>query len=351
MQKYYFLVGLGFIFWLTAAPNDRLIKQPLKDPLAELGHHLFFDKKLSYNLGRSCSSCHDPRLAFTDGYRISLNSEAQLLKRNAPSLLNLNHRTSFDWSDPNVNHLIKQMERPLFSVQPVELGLKGNEEIILQRFRKDKIYQQLYENAFQKNIDNLTVKEIMESIAAYEMSLQSRHSRYDDYLATKDSSLFSSQEWFGLNLFFSDTIACNRCHGGLDFFEPERGGDFANIGLYNCNGSYPARDLGLQEHTLSVDDNGVFRIPGLRNVALTTPYYHDGSANTLEEVIKNYKRAGRIHSGGECNGDGALHPNTDGRMQVFHLDENKRKAIIAFLYTLTDTSYLKDDHFLDPFNP
>lgn len=222
------------------------------------------------------------------------------------------------------------MERPLFSVKPVELGLTGNEEIILQRFRQDKIYQQLYENAFHKSILNLSVKEIMESIAAYEISLQSRNSIYDQYLKSRDSTLFTSQEWMGLNLFFSDSISCNRCHGGLDFFEPERGGDFANIGLYNCEGSYPVRDLGLQEHTGDVGDNGVFRIPGLRNVALTGPYYHDGSSNSLEEVIKNYERGGRLNSVDDCEGDGAMHPNTDGRMQNFQLDEKAGKPSLLF---------------------
>jgi cytochrome c peroxidase len=351
IQKFYWFMGFALIVYLTMETNVQKKSFPSKDAMAELGHYFFFDKKLSYNFARSCASCHDPFLAFTDGYRLSLNSEAQLLKRNAPSLLNINQRTSFDWSNPDVNSMILQMERPLFSVKPVELGLTGNEEIILQRFRQDKLYQQLYENAFHKSILNLSVKESLGSIAAYEISLQSRNSIYDQYLKSRDSTLFTSQEWMGLNLFFSDSISCNRCHGGLDFFEPERGGDFANIGLYNCEGSYPVRDLGLQEHTGDVGDNGVFRIPGLRNVALTGPYYHDGSSNSLEEVIKNYERGGRLNSVDDCEGDGAMHPNSDGRMQNFQLDEKSRKAIIAFLHTLTDTSYLRNEYFLDPFNP
>ncbi len=232
------------------------------------------------------------RLAFTDGYRRSLNAEAALLQRNAPSILNLNYRTSFDWANPENDDLRKQMERPFFSTEPVELGIKGHERTILQRFISDKTYARLFSKAFHQPVDSISIDAIMTAIAAYEVSLQSRKSRYDQYLKHKRRNFLSKQEELGLKLFFSDSLGCKSCHGGRDFYEPVSGSRFANTGLYNCSGSYPSSDIGLEYYSKKVSDNGAFRIPGLRNVALTAPYYHDGSAGTLSEVILNYERGG-----------------------------------------------------------
>lgn len=330
-------------------PHEIISKSGQK-ALHELGHHFFFDVRLSYNLKKSCSSCHDPSLAFSDGYRLSLNSEALMLKRNASSLLNINRRTCFDWANPKINDLKEQMKRPLFSNHPIELGFEGHEDEILNRFKSDSLYQLLYWNAYGSKISMLNINEVIDCIVAYEMGLQSRFSIYDQFIKTKDTLIFTEQELMGYKLFFSDSISCHQCHGGEDFFEPTVGGSFANIGLYNCNGMYPSRDRGYFEHSKNSSDDGVFRIPTLRNVTITSPYYHDGSGNSLEEVIKNYEHHGRNIFSGDCIGDGALHPNVDARLKRFQLDEHKRKALIAFLHTLTDTSYLSNSYFLDPFN-
>lgn len=321
-----------------------------KSKLGELGHYFFYDVRLSYNLKKSCSSCHDPSLAFSDGYRLSLNSDAEMLKRNSSSILNINHRTCFDWANPQITSLKEQMKRPLFSEHPIELGFNLKASQILERFKSDRLYQSLYKSCYGKDISNLNLEEIIDCIVVYELSLQSRFSIYDQFLKTNDTLIFTDQELMGYRLFFSDSISCHRCHGGLDFVEPTFGPAFANIGLYNCNGSYPIRDRGQYEHSKNYSDDGVFRIPTLRNVAITGPYYHDGSGNSLEEVILNYEHRGRNLRSGDCIGDGSFHPNVDSRLKQFQLDRNKRKALIAFLHTLTDTSYLSNPYFLDPFN-
>lgn len=327
------------------------ISSPIKDSLAliELGHRFFFDKNLSFEKNISCSTCHEPTLAFTDGYKLSVNSKAESLLRNSPSLLNIAQRESFNWANSSIKTLNHQMQRPLYSQSPVELGIKGNEEFILARFRSSKEYAQLFKLAFTKKIKEINFQDVEQAIESYIVQLISRNSRYDQFLNGRDSSLLSYEEWRGFRIFHSDSIECSACHGGKDFFEPERGGQFANIGLYNCNDSYPNRDRGLQDETSDPDYNGVFRIPTLRNIAITSPYYHDGSEESLESVILNYERPGRKVEYGDCKGDGSLHPNLDGRLQKFNLSETDRKALIAFLHCLTDTSYLKDKKFRNPF--
>ncbi|MEO6191327.1 MAG: cytochrome c peroxidase [Saprospiraceae bacterium] len=315
----------------------------------ELGHLLFFDRRLSYDLSKSCSSCHDPLLAFSDGYKVSFNNNAEALLRNSPTLLNINERQSFNWANSKITTLRQQMQRPLFNIHPIELGLIGHEKIILRRFQIDSNYKKIYSDCYHIGIQNITTDDIIEAISSYILNLQSRNSRYDQFLSIKDSTLLNGEEWLGFNLFNSDSIGCGTCHGGKDFFEPIRGRQFANIGLYNCNNSYPASDLGLQEEDNDSNYNGVFRIPTLRNISLTAPYYHDGSEESLQQVILNYERGGRIIIQGSCAGDGNLHPNKDGRLQSFTLDEKKRNSIISFLNTLTDTTYLQNPIFRNPF--
>lgn len=319
--------------------------------LSELGHFLFFDKRLSLRSKLSCSSCHDPQFAFSDGYRVSLNDRAEKLLRNSPSILNLNERDFFSWSDPSISTLEKQMIRPLFSTHPLEMGIKGNEHKILQRIKTDVKYQKIYREAFGYSIDSITLEDVIHAIAYYEIGLQSRNSKFDQWKKTGYRSGLTPSEISGYNIFMSDSVNCNACHGGHDFYSPENGDPMANTGLYNCNSSYPAEDQGYQMHTGDYNHNGVFRIPTLRNIAITAPYYHDGSSISLEEVIKNYERGGRKNLGSNCNGDGADHPNVDDRLKKFSLSDKQRSDLIAFLHTLTDTSYLKEYYFQDPINP
>lgn len=349
------ITGLLFISVKIVTPSDisnsYQIKRHTEDTLAlkELGHLLFFDKNLSYGRDISCASCHDPHLAFTDGYVVSVNSKAEKLLRNSPSLLNLQHRHSFNWANSKITTLEDQMNRPLFGSHPVELGLKDHEEEIFRRFGQSKHYKKIIDQCCTICNGQLNIEIVKKAIAKYINGLDSRKSDFDKFKLSGDSSTMSPLAREGFNLFHSDSIDCAACHGGNDFFEPERGGEFANIGLYNCNGEYPARDPGLQSEDGDKDYNGVFRIPTLRNVAITAPYYHDGSESSLDQILRNYERQGRMVNYGDCRGDGSQHPMTDGRMQKFSLNDHERQAIIAFLETLTDTSYLTDSYFSNPF--
>ncbi len=316
--------------------------------LVDLGHHLFFDQKLSANLAKSCSSCHDPKYAFTDGYKKSTGIYGDEVLRNAPTLLNIKDRKSLTWADIELHDLEKQMLKPIFSTTPPELGAKGNESLILSRFKNDKSYKKKFKQAFPKDKKPITFDNIISAIAAYQRTFTSVDSPYDHFLMKKDSSILSEDARAGMALFFGNRLNCSTCHNGKNFDEPTRGYPFANIGLYYCEDIYPVEDRGQYNHTLDSNDIGAFRIPSLRNIALTAPYYHDGSANTLEQVIDVYATAGRMVNFGSCRGNGAESPWRDGRLEPFEISQKEKYQLISFLHSLTDSTIFNNPNYQNP---
>lgn len=310
-------------------------------PKAELGYYLFFDKIISVNHSRSCASCHDPSLAFTDGYRSSVTTLGENLKHNAPSLLNVASLKVFDWAHPGVSTLSQQMLRPLFSHAPIELGLDQHEDSFYAWMKTDSLYKHLIEKAFP-GLTQWSRSELLQCLSAYEMMLQSTQARYDQFLHGNQRALNTS-EHRGRRLFFSDRLKCRFCHGGelLSNATVSSNPDsiYFNIGLY-AEGVIPKEDSGLYAFTHQQSDLGKFKVPSLRNVSITSPYMHDGSVATLEEVLDIYARGGRSISNGPWIGDGRFHPNKHRFIAGFVLSPDEKKDIIAFLKTLTDTSYL-----------
>lgn len=322
--------------------------EPESDALKNLGHRLFFDQRLSANGQKSCASCHDPAFAFSDGYRRSAGLYGDHVLRNAPSLINLKDRFALTWADDTLRSLEQQMLRPLFGTHPPEMGALGHEKEILKNLGKDRWYRDAFRKAFPSDSDPIRFPNILRAIAAYEKGLVSYNNAYDRWLETKDTSDFGYQEIRGMNLFFSDRLGCGNCHNGRNLDEPDRGFEYANVGLYYCDELYPISDMGLFQATGDSIDIGRFRIPSLRNVAITAPYFHDGSTETLGEVIDIYSRGGRINQTGDCMGDGKDHPNRDGRMQEFELNELEKSDLLHFLHALTDTSFLTLKYFSNP---
>ena len=144
-----------------------------------------------------------------------------------------------------------------------------------------------------------------------------------------------------------------KCHSGNDFDEPEftRMNHYQNIGLYNIgkDSLYANDDNGLQNVSKDKDDIGKFKIPSLRNIAITAPYFHDGSAANLNEVIEHYARGGRLLKQGKFAGDGELHPNKNQFIEGFKITNKEKLQLISFLKTLTDTSYLLNPFYQNPF--
>ena len=318
----------------------------------ELGRHLFFDRRLSINNTRSCGTCHNPQFAFTDGYKRSLGAFADLHQRNTQPIFNLSFLKYFTAADSSIHTALQQMENPLFNTHTIEMGAAGHEAEILARINKDKKYKDLFANAgYQSDWEH-----IKKAISQFEESITSFNSPYDKYLQG-DSNALSASEKNGKQLFFSPNLKCATCHGGQNFSTPnivETNGDTAfyfNIGLYNLDGkgAFPAYDLGLYEHTKNINDIGKFRVPTLRNLAFTAPYFHDGSAASLQEVIEHYANGGRNIADGIYRGNGNTNPNKHPFINGFNISPKEKIELIEFLFSLSDSNFIKKPAYQNPF--
>ncbi len=318
----------------------------------KLGRYLFFDRRLSINNTRSCGTCHNPQFAFTDGYKRSLGVYADLHQRNTQPLFNLANYKYFTSADSTLLTPLQQMDNPLYSVHPAEMGVKGNEEKILKKIIVDKEYQK----KFKIVSSAISWQQIKIFIAVFINSLQSYNSPYDKFLQG-DSLALSIEAKAGKHLFFSEKLSCSKCHGGINFSTPsiknEKGNTqyFFNTGLYNLGGnsSYPSYDQGLYQLTKNDFDKGKFRVPTLRNLLFTEPYYHDGSAPTLTDVVNNYAKGGREIITGNYKGDGSKNSNKHKLVNGFVITEKEKINLISFLQSLTDSSFVNNFFYQNPF--
>jgi cytochrome c peroxidase len=335
-RVFIFLNLCFFISCSTISERPTLLHQDSK--ITELGHSLFFEKKLSINQTKSCATCHDPQFAFTDGYRRSLGVYADRVLHNAPSCLNLTTYQSFNWDSPSIKTIFQQSAKPLFTKHPAEMGMTANDSVLFSMFANDDLYKPLFKKTFPMDKNPYTWANIRKALAAYTEKLVARNSQYDKWL-NGDSTALSASAKRGYDLFFSKKMACGDCHGGKDLsLTKVDTTNFHNIGLYE---KYPDKDAG-------VHGRGRFRTPTLRNIAITAPYMHDGSVATLGELIRIFERGGRMVNYGSNKGDGALNPYKSPRIKGFTLSDTERQDVFNFLFSLTDTSYLKKPFYLAP---
>ena len=328
----------------------------------QLGRMLFYDKRLSGNQTQSCGSCHLQALAFADGKKTPTGSTGHVLARNSPGLANVAYFSYLTWSSNGLVRLEDQLQVPIRGENPVELGVgDGLVPEVLARFDGDPQMAQLFRAAFPNSESGATIEKIIFALATFCRALNSGDSPYDRYIKG-DSAALTEQQKRGLALFESERLECFHCHRGTQlttaYHDPQTPDDalgfpFFNTGLYNISGdgSYPSGNQGLYESTLRLEDRGRFRPPSLRNVALTAPYFHDGSAQTLTEVIKTYAAAGRKTDEGPFAGDGRLSPYKSGLIGGFFIEDNEIEDLVAFLSSLTDTTFINDPRLSDPFAP
>lgn len=308
----------------------------------QLGKKLFQEKKLSKYNTKSCSSCHSTEYAFTDGYRRSVSSIGEELLHNAPTLLNIQNYKVFDWDKPTNTTLQNQIKRPLYNMHPLEMGYDSTSIILKQYFASDSSYQTLFNKAYGKNC-KYDATEIEDAIITYINTLQARNSKYDQYVKGNPNAM-NKNELKGMNLFFSPKLKCAQCHLPPDFTLVTHTNNidslYINIGLYNILPfeTYPIHDIGLHRISQKENDNGKFRIPGLRNVALTAPYMHDGSVANLNELIDIYAQGGRVIKSGLYMGDGTKNKHKDKRISGFAISQEEKENLILFLHCLTDTN-------------
>jgi len=330
---------------------------PMTAAKVELGRHLFYETRLSYNGTMACASCHEQRLAFTDGKATTEGSTGHALPRSAMSLTNVAFLSAFTWANPKLADLEAQALVPMFADFPLELGVQLGTEEILMRFADDAAYREMFAAAFPGDEDAVTVERITQALAAFERTLISGDSAYDRYVYGGDEAAMSAAARRGMDLFFSERTECYHCHAGVAFTTSFRSADsepgppdFQNNGLYNVGGTgaYPPGNGGLYEFTGDARDQGKFRVPTLRNVELTGPYMHDGSVETLAAVVEHYAAGGREVTDGPFAGDGRENPNKSSLVRGMDLSAEEKADLVAFLESLTDEGFVTDPRFAAP---
>jgi cytochrome c peroxidase len=337
-----------------AVPADN----PMSEAKVELGRYLFFDRRLSVNGTQSCATCHEPARAFTDGVALPKGATGSLVPRNAMPLANVAYRSALTWANPVLLTLEEQALVPLTADAPVELGFHLARAAIVERLRADPRYARLFPEAFPDEADPYTASNLARAIASFERTIISRDSPYDRYVYGRDPGALSASAKRGMDAFFGEKLECYHCHSGQDLTDSMRteatrghSAHFENDGLYNVGnlGAYPEGNRGLREFTKRETDDGKFRVPSLRNIAVTAPYMHDGSIATLEEVVDMYAAGGRLLTSGPYAGDGRLHPQKSSFVRGFTLTAEERADLLAFLASLTDEAFLRDPKLQDPF--
>jgi cytochrome c peroxidase len=340
-------------FPLPNVPADN----PMTTEKVELGRHLFYDKRLSANGTQACASCHKQELAFSDGRATGLGSTGQAHPRGSMSLANIAYASTLTWANNVLHDLERQALVPMFGEDPVELGMSGMEDVLLQRLRAEPKYQELFPAAFPGEPDPFSVLNVTRAVASFQRSLLSGDAPFDRH-ARGDDSNFSESAKRGEVLFNSERFECFHCHGGFAFADSVNHAGkrteefFHNNALYNVDleGGYPANNTGLFELTGNRNDMGRFKAPTLRNIALTAPYMHDGSILTLSEVLDHYAAGGRTIKDGPNAGVGFDNPF---KSEFLHganppMTEQDRQDLLSFLESLTDQGFITNPKFANP---
>lgn len=289
----------------------------------DLGRYLFFDPALSVDQTVSCATCHDPNKGLSDGLATSLGKDGQRLKRAAPSLYNVGYFKKLFW-DGRASTLEEQMLEPLFSEE--EMG--NSPENLLSSINGIENYRKLFAEAYPKrNRDQpIALNEITKAIAAFQASLISLNSKYDQYAHGYHGAL-NNKEIEGLNIFRSFVARCAECHTPPLFTNQQ----FAVIGAPEPEGLPldPGAEIPFKDKSL----RGAFKVPSLRNIAQTAPYMHSGRFKTLRETVQFYT-------------DGRGHAVPEGENLLLHwhiwepnLTDYELDRLVDFLKTLTDESF------------
>jgi cytochrome c peroxidase len=332
---------------------------PMTEAKVALGRHLFYDVRLSGNGTQSCATCHVQALAFSDPFDRAVGSTGEVHPRGSMSLANVAYSPALTWANPLLRSLEQQALIPMFGDDPVELGLAGQEAALFARLRREPRYAALFAAAYPGERDPISVSGIVKALGTFQRTLISGRSPYDRY-QQGDSSALSVSAKRGEAIFFSEQAECFHCHGGFNFtgtvnyvgkgfVEIE----FHNTGLYNIDGegAYPEPNTGIAAVTTDPDDMGKFKAPTLRNIAVTAPYMHDGSIATLDEVIEHYNAGGRTIANGPHAGVGAASPFKSEFLKPMELTAQQKRDLIAFLESLTDSTFLRDPRFSNPWSP
>lgn len=302
-------------------PDDN----PLTVEGVTLGRMLFYDPILSGDSTQSCSSCHNQSYAFTDeGNRLSIGIDGLEGKMNAMALFNLGYAEQFFWNGRAFG-LEQQAGMPV--EDPLEMHAFWPD--VVNRLNDHPTYPDKFNEAF--GTSEITRELAQKAIAQFERTIFSGDARYDRLVDRVEN--WTQEEFVGYQIFFSETGDCFHCHG-YDLFTDN---DFHNNGLDSVFGP---NNMGLYDVTGDPNDIGKFKVPSLRNVAVTAPYMHDGRFNTLMEVVDHYN-TGIVESP-------TLDPLVNKPTRPI-LDQYQKECLVQFLETLTDTAFLNNPDYGNPF--
>ncbi|MBX2803561.1 MAG: di-heme enzyme [Myxococcales bacterium] len=284
-------------------------------------------------------------LAFTDGRPRAVGATSQIHPRSSMSLANVGYSSRLAWANPLLDRLEHQAAIVIFGEEPVEMGMAGLQDVLLQRLSDDPATAARFEAAFPDHDRPVTTLHVLQAIASFERSLVSFGSPYDRFVAGDGEALSDAQQR-GHELFVSERLECFHCHGGPTFSDTLRHDGqlvsefgFHVTALYAPEVLADAAHPGIAEITRREEDVGRFKAPTLRNIAVTAPYMHDGSLPTLEAVLHHYEHGGRAGEG---------HPARSEFVSGFILTDQERRDLLSFLDALTDPTFLTDPRYADP---
>jgi cytochrome c peroxidase len=333
------------IIWEAFVPGDNTVT-PQR---VALGRKLYFDKRLSADGSVSCATCHDVTRGLTDQRAVSEGIGGQLGKRNAPTTLNgaLLQTLFWDGRSPTLDH---QARMPILN--PIEMGMP-DEAAALKAIHDDAEYQQAFKEAYGREIN---YQDLGRAIGTFERTLVFLDSPFRRFLAG-DANAFSAEAQAGFEL-FNGKGRCTACHQMNPSNPLGTDNRFHNVGVSARHQNFEelaeralkalaedASEQKLDELAVATDlselgrfmvthnrsEIGSFRTPQILNVGITAPYMHDGSMATLWDVIDHYNK------GGEAN------PFLDGGIEPLALTEEEINQLVAFLFTLTDLRFAKDN--------
>ncbi len=295
-------------------PIPVIHNNPLTEEGVELGRMLFYDPILDKDNARSCATCHQQKFAFS-----SPDHEKHGLSVSIMPHFNFAWDNAFLWEG--------KIEGTLEDIMLFEIMEFFQTD--LEQINKHEKYPELFRQVF--NVTKIDYPDIARALAQFEKTLISADSKFDKYL--KKEVELSEQEFRGYNLFFSEDGDCFHCHGTVLF----KDNLFHNNGLYD---NFNEHNYGRYNVTGDENDKGKFRTPSLRNIALTAPYMHDGRYSTLHEVLNFYSDHVNFteYTDPLMNHEGGI-----------NLTDEQKEDVIAFLKTLTDSTFINNPRFSNPF--
>jgi cytochrome c peroxidase len=309
------LIGSLISFLPSGSGGVRLSFKGDPKTKQQLGEMLFFEKKLSADQTISCASCHIPSHGFADTLPLSKGVKGHLGKRNAPGCTNLSARPYFFY-DGRAATLESQVKFPIEDKNEMAVSI----DVVVARLCKDSKYNKYFATIFK---DKPTVEHLEDAIASFERTLETANSPFDRYM-NGDSLAISESAIRGRELFMGTKAKCFDCHFRPDF----TGDEFRNIGLFDGK---KYKDSGRYDDSRDLADIGKFKVPGLRNVAATAPYMHNGMFKTLAEVIEYYDNPYKV----------VPNPiNTDSLLsKPLNLTQQEKIDLENFLISLTDDKF------------